>query len=185
MTGQISINLLNTIESIAILDDCPAPARLNTKSDRRGNDLTGRIAEKDLSNAFKALNAAAAKIQELYEKVIAGKNEEIAKLSIEIARKILKYKIETKDYEIESIIKEALKNCPSSQDIIIHLNPEDFEQCRKIQEKDSNGIFAAIKLVGDPNVERAEFILKSPKGTIISEINEQLEQIGEALGKVK
>ena len=60
-----------------------------------------------------------------------------------------------------------------------------YEVCRKIQEKDSNGIFAAIKLVGDPNVERAEFILKSPKGTIISEINEQLEQIGEALGKVK
>jgi flagellar biosynthesis/type III secretory pathway protein FliH len=185
MAGHIAINLPNTIESITILDDCHAPVRADTKSGQRGNDLNSQIEQKELLYACTALNTAAEKIHELYEKIIIQKKEEIAKLSIEIARKILKYKIETNDYEIESIILEALRNCPSTHDIILHLNPKDFEQCQKIQEKNNNGILAAVKLVADPNVERAEFILKSPKGTILSQINEQLKQIGDALGKVK
>jgi flagellar biosynthesis/type III secretory pathway protein FliH len=185
MAGQISINLNNTIESVTILDDCSSPVRMDTKSDRRGNDLNSQIGQNELLNACKALNNAAENIHELYGKIIIQRKEEIAKLSIEIARKILMYKIETKDYEIESIIQEAIRNCPSTQDIVIHLNPEDFEQCQKIQENNPNGILTAVKLVADSNVERAEFILKNPKGTIISQINEQLKQIGDALGKVK
>ena len=185
MTGVISINLVNSIESVSVLDNCPESVKADTKYDRHGNEFTGHNSEKELNSACKALNAAAAKIQNLYEDTITQRKDEIVKLSLEIARKILMYKIETKDYEIESIIKEALNNCPSSQDLIIHLNPEDFEQCRKIQEKETNGILSAVKLIADPNVKPAEFILKSPKGTIFSQINDQLEQIGKALGKVK
>ena len=78
-----------------------------------------------------------------------------------------------------------LKNSPSRQDVVVHLNPEDFEQCRKIQDRKDNGILGGITLVADPSVGRAECILKSPKGTIASIIDQQLERIGEALGKVK
>ncbi|MBN1973735.1 MAG: hypothetical protein JW787_08860 [Sedimentisphaerales bacterium] len=185
MPGQISINLLNTIESISIVDACHAPAGADSKIDRCTNDFPNQAREKELSCACKALNAAAAKIHELYEKVVAQRREEIAKLSIEIARKILKQKIETKDYEIESIITEALRNSPSSQDVIVHLNPEDFRQCQKIREKEENGIAGNVRFVADPNVGRAECILKSPKGNILSLIDEQLEQIGEALKKIQ
>ena len=42
-----------------------------------------------------------------------------------------------------------------------------------------------IKLIADPNIEPAECIVKSPKGTIVLCIDEQLEQIAKALGKVQ
>jgi flagellar biosynthesis/type III secretory pathway protein FliH len=183
MAGQISINFSDTIESVTILDDCPAPVGAVCRPDKSGNDLSVKSQEKGLTNACQALSDAAAKVNKLYENIIAQRSEEIAKLSTEIARRILMQKTESKDYEIESIIKEVLRNSPSRQDVVIHLNPEDFAQCQKIQDKDKNSMLAGIKLVADPNVGRAECILKSPKGTIVSMIDEQLEQIREALGK--
>ena len=184
MQSQVSISLPNTIESIRILDDHTEPVQADSKFGGRLSDLSVEKQEKELTEACRALQAAAAKIQGLYEKIIAQNREEIAKLSVGIARKILMHKIEKKDYEIESIIKEVLKNSPSRQDVVVHLNPEDFERCQKIQEKEKNGILDGVKLVADPDVGCAECILKSPKGNIVSLINEQLEQISEALGKV-
>lgn len=183
MSSQISISFPNTIESITILDSCPAHRISDSQPDRQENDLPVEIQEKELTDACRALQAAAAKVQGLYENIIAQRKDEIAKLSIEIARKILKQKIETKDYEIESIIKEVLGNSPSQQEVVVHLNPEDFEQCQNIRNKDKNGILNGLTLVSDPDVGRAECILKSPNGTIVSLIDEKLEQIREALGK--
>jgi flagellar biosynthesis/type III secretory pathway protein FliH len=184
MPGQLSINLSNIIESITILDGCPAPAKIDSQLEKRGNYFSTQEQEKELDEACRALQAAAVKVHELYESIVAQRSEEIAKLSLEIARRILAQKIETKDYEIESIIKEVLKNSPSGQDVVIRLNPGDYEQCLKIQDKETSGMLDGVRLVADPDVGRAECILKSPKGTIASLIDEKLDQINEALGKV-
>ena len=91
--------------------------------------------------------------------------------------------MENGDYEIESIIKEALKNAPSSQDVKVHLNPEDLETCQKAQQGEPGGVLAGIKLIPDPNIGRAECLLESPKGIIKSLIDDNLERIGKALEK--
>jgi flagellar biosynthesis/type III secretory pathway protein FliH len=92
-------------------------------------------------------------------------------------------KVESGDYEIESIIKEALKNTPSSQDLVVHLNPEDIEKCRDAQESEPGSVLTGIKLVPDPNIGRAECLLESPKGIIKSMIDDSLERICKALEK--
>ena len=92
-------------------------------------------------------------------------------------------KVENGDYEIESIIKEAIKNTPGGQEVVVHLNPEDIEKCRKAQQIEPGGILTGIKLIPDPNVGRAECLLESPKGIIKSMINDSLERICKALEK--
>lgn len=185
MPGQISINFENTIESITVLDAYNAPLKDNSHVENQVNDLSVRNQEQEFSSACKALKTAAVKVDEFYEKIVAQRGEEIAKLSIEIARKILMQKIETKSYEIESIIKEALKNFSSNQDVVVHLHPEDYEQCQAVMDKDAGVIPPGVTLVADPNVGLAECIVKSPKGTVLSLINEQLEQIEAALKKTQ
>ena len=54
--------------------------------------------------------------------------EDIVNLSVEIARKILAYKIEQGDYEIQEIIKQALDDAPVAEDTVIRLNPQDYAQ---------------------------------------------------------
>jgi flagellar biosynthesis/type III secretory pathway protein FliH len=133
--------------------------------------------------ACRTLNDVISKLNQFYGQIFAGHREEIARLSVEIARKILMQKVENGDYEIESIVKEALSKAPADQDVIVHLNPEDLEKCRKAQQDEPGGLLSGIKLISDPDIGRAECMLESPKGVIKSMIADSLERIGKALEK--
>ena len=192
MSQTLTVNLNKPIISAKVLDDY---------AERDGIQLSGpeiedseadtvQILKQDLdaqkavfSQACQTLNGVITRLNQFCDKIYAEHGEEIARLSVEIARKILMQKVENGDYEIESIIKEALKNAPSSRDVIVHLNPEDLEKCRKAQQDEPGGVLAGIKLMPDPNIGRAECLLESPKGIIKSLIDDNLERIGKALGK--
>ena len=192
MSQTLTVNLNKPIISAKVLDDY---------AERDGIQLSGpeiedseadtvQILKQDLdaqkavfSQACQTLNGVITRLNQFCDKIYAEHGEEIARLSVEIARKILMQKVENGDYEIESIIKEALKNAPGSQDVIVHLNPEDIEKCQKAQQDGSGGVLAGIKLIPDTNIGRAECLLESPKGIIKSLIDDNLERIGKALGK--
>jgi len=135
--------------------------------------------------ASKALNSAVAKLGKFYEDLFAGQKGEIARLSVEIARKILMQKVETGDYRIESIVQEALENTPSRTDVVIHLNSEDLDQCQKAQEDAGGTLFDGVRFVADPAIGRAECVVESPRGITKFLIEENLERISKALTKAE
>jgi flagellar biosynthesis/type III secretory pathway protein FliH len=137
------------------------------------------------SQVCQTLNDVATRLNDFYDKVIIEHREGITRLSVEIARKILMRKVENGDYEIESIVNEALKNAPARHDVIVHLNPEDFTQSQKAMEQSERGdAFVGIKFVSDPQIGRAECLLETPKGIVKSMIDENLERVSQALKKV-
>ena len=185
MSQTLTVHLERPVMSAKILDNCPDGTGTEL-SGRRGVDSGTIEAQKAVfSQACQTLNGVVAKLNQFYDKIFAGHEEEIARLSVEIARKILMQKVENGDYEIESIVKEALKSAPTPQDVVVRLNPQDLVQCQKAQQDEPSGDFAGIKLVSDPNIGRAECLLESPKGIIESLIDEHLERVGKALKKVK
>jgi flagellar biosynthesis/type III secretory pathway protein FliH len=189
MTTTVAVKLSKPIKSAEILDgDNRMPSRevsVDGAAGRQNLTQDLEIQKTAFSQACQTLNDVAAKLNQFCDKIFAEHGEEIAKLSVEIARKILVQKVEDGDYEIESIVKEALKNAPTRQDVVVHLNPEEFIQCQKAQQDEPTGILAGIKFVSDPNIGRAECLVESPKGIIESLINEHLERIGKALKKVE
>jgi len=138
----------------------------------------------ELSRLCQTLKNLTDKLGQFYDGIFSGHKDEIAKLSVEIARKILLQKVQDGDYQIEAVIQEALKNAPTRQDIAVHLNPEDFARCQKIQQDEPN-TFAGIKFTGDPNIGRAECVIETPKGIVESMINEHLKRIVKALKKAE
>ena len=186
MTQTLTVHLEKPIGSAKIMDDSAGRGRVDSAANAERIPTQDSEAQKiAFSQAYQALNAVVAKLNECYDKVFAEHKEEIAKLSVEIARKILMQKVDDGDYEIESIVKEALKNAPTRQDIIVHLNPEDCAQCQKAQQDEADGALAGIKFVSDQNIGRAECLLESPKGIIKSLIDEHLERVGKALKKAE
>jgi flagellar biosynthesis/type III secretory pathway protein FliH len=192
MSQTLKINLDQPIASAKFMDDhvqgddiqSPSPDTEESSADAMQIQKKELEAQKVLySQACQALNGVIAELNQFCEKLYAGHREEIAGLSVEIARKILIQKVENGDYEIESIIKEALKNVPGSQDLTVHLNPEDIETCQKAQKDGPGNVLAGIKLIPDPNIGRAECLLESPKGIIKLLIDDSLERISKALGK--
>jgi flagellar assembly protein FliH len=132
--------------------------------------------------ALQALESAAEKLQMVYERMIVEHRQAIAKLSIEIARKILMQKVKDGDYKIESIVEEALNNAPARQNIVVRLNPQDLAKCQQMQE--GKGIIESVKLVADTAIGPAECIVETPKGKIESLIDGHLEQVARVLSKV-
>jgi len=193
MTATFAVNVAKPITSARILDDYGSNAESSVTDSVNPAAGTEQIklmkdleAQKSLySETCRTLQGLVAKLNQFYDEVFAGQKQEIAKLSVEIARKVLMRKVEDGDYEIESIVKEALKNTPTHQDLVVHLNPEDIAACQKAQQEDGNETLGGIKLVADPNIKRAECVLESPKGIIKSLIDEHLEQIGKALEKTE
>jgi flagellar biosynthesis/type III secretory pathway protein FliH len=192
MTQMLTVNLNKPIKSAKFMNDnTDGDAGRLAACERMGSDsqaihtLRQELdAQKiDFLDACRSLNDVISKLNQFYDKIFAGHREEIARLSVEIARKILMQKVEDGDYEIESIVKEALSKAPANQDVIIHLNPEDLEKCRKAQESEPGGVLSGIKLISDPDIGRAECTLESPRGVIKSLIADSLERIGKALEK--
>ena len=182
MSRTIAVHLEKPVVSVKISD---APPLLSCESKNGdGEQITIQDSQaKDtvLSQTCQTLKALTDKLNQFYDKLFAEHKEEIARLSVEIARKILGQQVQNGDYEIESIIKEALTNAPTRQDVVVHLNPEDHVLCQKAQQDEPNGALEGIKLISDPNIGRAECLLETPKGIVESLIDEHLERIGKAL----
>jgi flagellar biosynthesis/type III secretory pathway protein FliH len=177
------------LEGSAMSDAGPSSAHESAESAARTrspahSDTEARKAA--FPQVCQALNGVIARLNESYAGIFREHREEIARLSVEIARKILTQKVDKGDYEIESIVKEALGHSPSRHDVVVHLNPDDLTQCRKAQHDDERGgALTGIEFVADPNIGRAECLIESPKGIIKSLIDEHLERIGKALRKAE
>ena len=130
------------------------------------------------------LQEVVGKLSQLYDDVFAGHHEAIARLSVEIARKVLMQNVSEGDYEIEAIIREALKSAPESSGMVVRLNPQDLADFQKQQEQDDTTL-SGIELVADATIGRAECVVQSPKGIIKLLIDEHLEQISKALIKAE
>jgi flagellar biosynthesis/type III secretory pathway protein FliH len=192
MSQALTVNLNGPITSARLLDDhaesdgiqsaCPGVGESDADTTQiLKQDLEAQKA--DYLQACEALNNVIAKLNQFCEKLFVDHREEIARLSVEIARKILMQKVESGDYDIEPIIKEALSNVPGSQDVVVHLNPADIEKYQNTQENEPSSVLTGIKLIPDLNIGRAECLLESPKGIIKSMIDDNLERIDKALEK--
>jgi len=186
MSQITTIQVENPIYSVTLLGNATASTKaLDKEKNTTATSAESQQAElKILTEVCQALQEAVNKVNEYQENLFKRHKEQIAKLSVEISRKVLMQTVQEGDYKIESIIKEALENAPTRKDIVVHLNPEDFVQCEKLKQNDTGTSLAGIKFVSDPGIGRAECLLETPKGTIESLIEEHLERIGKALEKV-
>lgn len=181
MLQTLTVHLEKPIVSAKILDNPPLLSCESNNGGRQTMIQDSETHDESLSQACQTLKALIEKLNQFYDKLFAEHKEEIAKLSVEIARKVLARQVQNGDYEIESVVREAFKNAPTRKDMVLHLNPEDHILLQKAQQDDSNSDLAGIKFISDPNIGRAECLLETPKGIIESLIDENLERISNAL----
>jgi flagellar assembly protein FliH len=183
MAGIPTIQLAGPIESARITGVWPEPMLgMGTQQAEVLQDLETQRAE--LTAMVATIRNIAARLNDFCNKLIVEHREAIAKLAVEIARKILVQKVQEKDYKIEAIVKEALNSAPTRKNVVVHLNPLDLADLHKLAEQDTEGTFTGVEFVADNSIGRAECLLETPKGIIESLIDRHLEQINRALALV-
>jgi flagellar biosynthesis/type III secretory pathway protein FliH len=177
--ANIVLKLAKPLKTVKICDNCISQGQSMSNDEQLEAMEDLKIQKALYAQACQAIQAVADKFKETFESIFAQRNEEIAKLSVEIARKVLMRSVEEGDYKIESIISEIIKNAPAQNDLVVHLNPKDLSDIQKIGQE----VFSGVTFVPDNNIGPAECMLETPKGIIKSLIDEHLEQIGRALKK--
>ncbi len=137
-----------------------------------------------LARLCQAVNSIAGGLSRLHQDTLARNRTEVARLAIEIARKILRCKVDQGDYDMQGIVEEALKLAPTRQNIVIRLNPDDLPCCHQLQQEDPAGPFTELEFTPDWSIGRGECLVETPKGIVKSFLEEHLERISEALQKV-
>jgi flagellar assembly protein FliH len=139
-------------------------------------------AKDELANALTALTEAVEEAQELREQILHEAEEQLVDLAVEISRKVLMQEIRAGRYEIEPIVKEALKRVPPRRRVVVHLHPDDWAQCDMVPEDgEEDPGEGRLRFSADPGVRRGECVLETPEGTIDSSIDTHLEDIRDAL----
>ena len=187
MSDMLTLKLAKPIDSIKVTESQAMAVEPGTSPADLQGDIEGEaqddleIQKQRYEQAMQVIEAAAEKLHRVYEKMIVEHRQAIAKLAVEIARKILAQKVKDGDYQIELIIQEALNNSPTRQNVVVRLNPQDLARYQQMQQGD--GAFASVKLVADPDIGPAQCVIDTPKGKVESLIDEHLEQVARALAK--
>lgn len=161
-----------------------APAAPSLADERRESSALKQQRD-ELAQLCQTVSRLATRLNDLYQQTVAHHRGDIAKLAVEIARKILMRRIEDGAYDIRTIVEEALKRAPVRQNLVVHLNPEDLGACQQFQQENPETQFAEMELVGDWSIDRANCLIETPKGIVKSFVEEHLARIAEALEKAQ
>ncbi len=189
MPETLTIHLARPVAAAALADALneSAPAQANEPGIRnpKSEIRNGKSREQELAQSCELVKNLAEQLGRLYAEAIANHRSDIARLAVEIARKILAQRVASGDYDIQAVIEEALKRAPTHQNVVVRVNPQDLPACQKLQQQNAAGPFAALEFVGDRSIARADCLVETPKGIIKSFVEQHLERIGEALGRAE
>ncbi|RJP65578.1 MAG: hypothetical protein C4539_13040 [Ignavibacteriales bacterium] len=103
--------------------------------------------------------------------------EVISKVSISIAEKILSNQLENKS-TIETTIRNSIKKIIGANDILVKLNPKDFEllNAGNIHFLDSSD--TKIRFEISENIQQGGCFIESEVGNVDARISSQLEELG-------
>lgn len=189
MPETLTIHLAGPVATVRVVESSgvSAPVRAG-EPDLRSSESEIEGSEdrsQELAHLCELVRNVADKLSQLHEQMIANHRVEIARLAVEIAKRVLAQRISNGDYEIQAVIEEALKRAPTHQNVIVRVNPQDLGACEKIRQDNADGPLAGIEFVADRSIAPADCLVETPKGIIKSFVEQHLERIGEALGRVE
>jgi len=131
------------------------------------------------------LQQAAEKLERYTEELLLSHKEQIVRLSIEIASKILAKDRNEQNYDIEKIVLQALQKVPASKQVTIRLNPNDLKTMQQLTDANRFTTPEGVRFTDDASVGTAECIIETDHGVIDYLIEEHLKQVAGALLQTK
>lgn len=177
----VSLQLNMPIQSARILNEETEPS-----TDRTAPDTEAPTQGSQRVNALcNALQQATENFERYTEELFLSHKEQIVRLSIEIASKILAKDQHERNYEIEKIVSQALQAVPISKQTMIRLNPDDLKTMQQMTDANQFTTPEGVHFSGDVSVGPAECMIETDHGVIEYLIEEHLKQVANALSQTK
>lgn len=126
-------------------------------------------------------------LTDLNEKIVEFE-EQFVKLTLEtsfiIAEKLLRKEIE-KDSNINSLIEESLKKIITANEIIVKVNPADYELAvQNKQAYESQNVSAKIRFEKNERIEKGSCLIESEAGNVDARFSSQINELKRKLDTI-
>lgn len=146
---------------------------------KEGKDL----AERGLINVFRALRASSETIHNLRDKIFRESEEEIIKLIILAARKVIIREVSQDRSIIAEVVQNALAGLAVREEITVHLNPDDYLMVTSGRDDllQKELLNERLLLKPDPAVATGFCLVETDMGVIDASLDSQMEQLYRSL----
>lgn len=164
------------------LRPCITEEELNARLEEaceRGCEEGQRQAERGLSNVFKALREAIEEVYAIREQVFRHSEEDLLKLSILVARKIIQQEVSQDRRILSNVVAAALDNASGRDDVVIRLNPDDLKLVNSQKQINLSGLGEKklLNLKPDDTIPAGGCVVETQMGEIDARLEKQLDEI--------
>ena len=147
---------------------------------RRGESKAYNEKKQELTSNINSLRSIIELLTEPLKDIDAEIVEQLADLSMVVAKQVIRRELHTEQGEIVGIVREAMTALPAStRKIILNIHPDDSELIRNAfslgQDDDSDEL--RWKLVEDPMITRGGCILSSKNSRIDATVEARLNRV--------
>jgi flagellar assembly protein FliH len=125
--------------------------------------------------ALERLTRSAAEMATLRSRLRREAEMDVVKLSMTIARRVLRRELTVDPEALLGLVKVALDRVEQRETQRIRVRPEDAARLSASLEK--MGVPQRIEVIGDPSLERGGVVLETTKGSLDASLETQLAEI--------
>lgn len=137
------------------------------------------LAERGLLNVFRSLRLAAEEVRSLREKVMRESEDELLRLVMLIARKVILREVVQDRRILSQVVEAGIAAIPERDEITIRLNPDDYILVTTGHEQHLRRELLSdrMQLKSDPTIQPGFCLIDTEMGTLDASIDAQLDEI--------
>jgi flagellar assembly protein FliH len=157
--------------------------QINDAGYKKGYKEGVEFQKKEVLPALDAIATMTKTIPLIKKDILEKTEEQIVKLAIAIAEKILNQEVATKKEIILGVLKNALKNISETDGMKIRLNPHDFRYMMEVKKDFLQSIDGVRNVIfeEDSAIKRGGAIVETMFGEVDARLENQLKEIKAAM----
>lgn len=163
-------------------------ARIEADAYARGRADGERAARATLddaiASALSALSGAVESVQMHEARWLGNVEENIAALSVLVARHVLQREICADPSVVASLVAHAIEQYPIDQEVTIRLSPEDLALCRQVIDNEMGGA-RHMRWIADNSIARGGCLAEGRERIIDGRVDTAIERAYRALAGVQ
>lgn len=170
-------------EARRILADAEqAAALLRANAERSARELREAAYQEGREAAMLEITQLLLDIRQRRETALVEVEEDVLRLAVKLAEKIIGREIEQRDTTLADIVSTALRHARQQEMLVVRVNPTDLASIQAQRESiDSAARARFLDIVADPRVERGGCLIESESGTVDAQLATQLRVLERAL----
>ncbi len=161
-------------------------SRVSDEYYRKGFNEGLEFQKKEISPVLDAIAAMIEKMPPVRKDIVAKMEEQIVKLALAIAEKIINQEVATRKEVILGVLKGVLRNISETEGMKIRINPQDFRHIMEVKKDFLQSIDGVRNVIfeEDLSIKRGGAVVETMFGEVDARLESQLKEIKTAMLKL-